>query len=35
MRSYQQLLEIWKIADPDFIPGQEAKRDMAALQGSS
>jgi hypothetical protein len=30
-RSYQQLLEIWKNADPDFIPAQEAKRELAAL----
>jgi serine/threonine protein kinase/Flp pilus assembly protein TadD len=35
LRSYQQLLEIWKNADVDFIPAQEAKREMAALQGSS
>ena len=35
MRSYQQLLEIWKNADADFIPAQEAKREMAALKGSS
>jgi eukaryotic-like serine/threonine-protein kinase len=35
MRNYQQLLEIWKNADTDFIPAQEAKREMAALQGSS
>jgi tetratricopeptide (TPR) repeat protein len=35
MRSYQQLLEIWKNADADFIPAQDAKREMAALQGSS
>jgi len=35
MRSYQQLLEIWKNADADFIPAQEAKRERAALQGSS
>ena len=34
-RSYQQLLEIWKDADADFIPAQEAKREMAALKGSS
>ena len=33
--SYQQLLEIWKNADADFIPAQEAKREMAALKGSS
>jgi serine/threonine protein kinase/Flp pilus assembly protein TadD len=35
MRSYQQLLEIWKNADADFTPAQEAKRKMAALKGSS
>jgi hypothetical protein len=35
MRSYQQLLEIWKNADADFTPAQEAKREMAALKGSS
>jgi len=35
MRSYQRLLEIWKNADADFVPAQEAKREMAALQGSS
>ena len=31
IRSYQQLLEIWKNADADFIPFQEAKRELAAL----
>jgi eukaryotic-like serine/threonine-protein kinase len=31
-RSYQQLLDIWKNADPDFIPLQEAKRELAALK---
>ena len=30
-RSYQQLLDIWKGADADFIPAQEARREMAAL----
>jgi serine/threonine protein kinase len=30
-RSYQQLLEIWKNADADFVPAQEAKRELAAL----
>jgi hypothetical protein len=30
-RSYQQLLDIWKTADPDFKPLQEAKREFAAL----
>jgi serine/threonine protein kinase/Flp pilus assembly protein TadD len=30
-RSYQQLLDIWKNADPDFIPAQEARRELAAL----
>jgi eukaryotic-like serine/threonine-protein kinase len=32
-RSYQQLLGIWKNADADFIPAQEAKRELAALTG--
>src|SRR5438094_9657199 len=31
-RSYQQLLDIWKNADSDFIPLQEAKRELAALR---
>src|SRR5436309_8169751 len=31
-RSYQQLLDIWKNADSDFIPSQEAKRELAALK---
>jgi eukaryotic-like serine/threonine-protein kinase len=30
-RSYQQLLEVWKNADADFIPAQEARRELAAL----
>jgi len=30
-RTYQQLLDIWKNADPDFIPAQEARRELAAL----
>ena len=34
-RSYQQLLEIWKNADPDFIPAQEAKRELAALNAQA
>jgi hypothetical protein len=29
--SYQQLLDIWKTADADFKPLQEAKREFAAL----
>ena len=29
--SYQKLLDIWKNADADFIPAQEAKREFAAL----
>ena len=29
--SYQKLLDIWKTADADFIPAQEAKRELAAL----
>ena len=30
-QSYQKLLDIWKNADADFIPAQEAKREFAAL----
>jgi len=30
-KSYQQLLDIWKNADADFVPLQEAKREFAAL----
>ena len=32
--SYQQLLDIWKNADADFIPAREAKREFAALSQS-
>ena len=31
VKSYQQLLEIWKNADADFIPAQEARRELTAL----
>jgi eukaryotic-like serine/threonine-protein kinase len=31
IKSYQQLLDIWKNADPDFLPAQEAHRELAAL----
>jgi eukaryotic-like serine/threonine-protein kinase len=31
IRSYQQLLDIWKNADNDFVPAQEAKRELAEL----
>ena len=31
-KTYQQLLDIWKNADANFIPAQEAKRELAALQ---
>jgi serine/threonine protein kinase/Tfp pilus assembly protein PilF len=31
IKSYTQLLDIWKNADPDFIPAQEAKRELTAL----
>jgi len=31
IRSYQQLLDIWKNADADFIPAQEARREFTAL----
>jgi hypothetical protein len=30
-KSYAQLLDIWKNADADFIPAQEARRELAAL----
>jgi len=30
-KTYQQLLEIWKNADADFIPAQEARKEAAAL----
>lgn len=29
--TYQQLLLVWKNADADFSPAQEAKRELAAL----
>jgi eukaryotic-like serine/threonine-protein kinase len=34
-KNYQQLLDIWKNADPDFIPAQEAKRELSALNPQS
>ncbi len=33
IKSYQQLLDIWKNADADFGPAQEARREFAALNG--
>jgi hypothetical protein len=30
VHSYQQLLDIWKGADADFIPAQEAKHELSA-----
>ena len=30
-KSYQQVLEIWKNADADFIPAQDARKELAAL----
>ena len=30
-KSYQQLLDIWKNADADFVPAQEAQKEFAAL----
>jgi len=30
-RTYEQLLQVWKNADADFIPAQEARREQAAL----
>jgi hypothetical protein len=35
IKSYTQLLDIWKNADADFIPAQEAKRELAALNAAS
>jgi serine/threonine protein kinase/Flp pilus assembly protein TadD len=34
-RTYEQLLQIWKNADADFIPAQEARREQAALAGKN
>ena len=34
-RSYQQLLEVWKSADADFVPAKEAHRELAALSGQA
>ena len=33
IQNYQKLLDIWKNADADFVPAQEAKRELAALRG--
>jgi len=33
--SYHQLLDIWKNADFDFAPAQEAKREFATLSAPS
>jgi hypothetical protein len=33
--SYQKLLDIWKNADADFIPAQEAKRELATLNAQA
>jgi len=30
-RSYEQMLQLWKNADADFIPAQEARREQTAL----
>jgi serine/threonine protein kinase/Flp pilus assembly protein TadD len=35
IKAYTQLLDLWKNADPDFIPAQEAKRELAALAAPS
>lgn len=32
IQSYQKLLDLWKNADPDFVPAQQARREMAALK---
>ncbi len=34
-RSYEQLLDIWKNADADFVPAQEARRELALLKKGS
>jgi len=34
-RTYDQLLQIWKNADADFIPAQEARREQATLGGKN
>jgi len=34
-KTYTQLLDIWKNAEPDFIPAQEAKRELAALTAAA
>ena len=34
-RTYEQLLLLWKNADADFIPAQEARREQAALAAQS
>ncbi len=31
MQTYQKVLDIWKNADTDFVPAQEAKHELAAL----
>lgn len=31
LKSYQKLLDLWKDADSDFIPAQEARAEMTAL----
>ena len=35
LKTYQQLLEIWKGADADFVPAQEARREFAALNATT
>jgi serine/threonine protein kinase/Flp pilus assembly protein TadD len=35
IKSYQQLLDIWKNADGDFIPAQEARKEFAALNAQA
>jgi len=34
VRSYQEVLDLWKNADADFIPAQEARRELAALSAA-
>jgi tetratricopeptide (TPR) repeat protein len=35
IRSYQQLLDIWKNADSDFAPAQDARKELSALTSSA
>ena len=32
LQNYKKLLDLWKSADPDFVPAQQARRELSALQ---